>query len=68
MSKTDNKPTTQTQMILIALISVVLVLFLGQVLITTDQSEQPMVDRDTCLERGDIWSQSAEECYESSGR
>lgn len=67
MSKTENKPTTQTQMILIVLISTILVLLLGQVLITTDQKEDVRVDRETCLQRGDIWSQSAGQCYESGG-
>lgn len=68
MSDTENKPTTQTQQILIILISVVLVLLFGQLLITADTNSPATVDRETCLNRGDVWSQSVGECYESDGR
>lgn len=63
MSADENNPTTPTQKVLIALISLVLVLLLGQ-LITSSSNSLPD-DREACLSSGNIWSQSAEECYES---
>lgn len=63
MSADENNPTTPTQKVLIGLISLVLVLLLGQ-LITSSSNSLPD-DREACLSSGNIWSQSAEECYES---
>jgi hypothetical protein len=61
MSKKRN-PTTQTQKALITLIIAVSGLFLLQIaLISTQQASS--TDRITCLNSGNVWSQSTGECY-----
>ncbi|MEX2369131.1 MAG: hypothetical protein WD552_01925 [Candidatus Paceibacterota bacterium] len=64
MSDTDNKPTTLPQKVLIGLICVVLILFLGQLLFSQSGSDLP-TDREGCLASGNIWSQSAERCFDA---
>lgn len=64
MSDTDNKPTTLTQQVLIGFISVVLVLLLGQLLLSQSDAKLP-TDRESCLTSGNIWSESAQRCFEA---
>jgi len=62
MSKNENKPTTRKQMTLIVLIVIVFLLLSVRLLTTTNQQTQ-VIDRETCLTSGYIWSESAEQCY-----
>lgn len=62
MSKKENKPTTRKQMTLIILIVIVFLLLVAQLFGTASQ-QSPIIDRETCLESGFIWSESAEQCF-----
>lgn len=64
MSDTDNKPTTPTQQVLIGLICVVLLLLLGQLLFGGSGNDLP-TDREGCLASGNIWSESAQRCFDA---
>ena len=62
MSKNENKPTTRKQMTLIVLI-VIVFLVLAIQLLAGSTAEDSLIDRETCLNQGDIWSESAQECF-----
>lgn len=49
------------------LITIVLLLLAAQAIGTDSESNSELpTDRESCLEEGFIWSQSAEQCYDSS--
>lgn len=67
MSDIENKKTTPKQKVLIVLITVVLLLLVAQVISGGGEADPELPeDRDTCLTAGYIWSQSAQQCYNSS--
>lgn len=68
MSK-DTKPTTRKQKVLITLIIVTgLLLVISLVFGGSVGSDQPAVDRETCLQRGDVWGSTSKRCYSSTAR
>lgn len=67
MSDIQNKKTTPKQKVLMVLITIVLLLLAAQAIGTDSESNSELpTDRESCLEEGFIWSQSAEQCYDSS--
>lgn len=65
MSADENNPTTPKQMTLIILIVIVFFLLLIQLIASAGSGGQLPSDRDSCLNSGNIWSQTAQECYGS---
>jgi len=64
----DTKSMTTKQHVLVTLIGVVFVLFLVSLAVSggSSKANQVEVDRDTCLQRGDVWSETNQTCYEST--
>jgi len=59
---------TTKQQILVTLISITVILLLVSLAVSggTTRGQDVEVDRETCLQRGDVWSETNEECYNST--
>jgi len=64
----DTKSMTTKQQVLVTLIGLVFVLLLVSLAVSAGSStrQEIKVDRDTCLQRGDVWSETNQTCYEST--
>lgn len=65
----DAKTMTNKQRLLVTLIGIVFLLLLVSLAVSgggASSNQQVEIDRETCLQRGGVWSETNQECYNST--